>query len=261
MYSLLKPIILFFWFIPGLFGQQKQTPKNAIKFNTVGVFTQLYSIQYERVIKNNISLNNTFFYRPQRLIPLGDQIDQLAKNHGLGLTGIKFEHIFMNEAQVGVKGMSPELRFYLGKKKNKAFVSIIGQYENFDMRVPANLSISYKGLIADVKTPVNFGFYTLSGGVLVGKQFNFNKLGIDFVILGPHFGKAYDFLATATSETLSKLNESEKQYILDKIKERFGLAENYFQTTIESNSAKITSTKPVPYLGLRGLGLNLFYRF
>ncbi|MCA0363234.1 MAG: DUF3575 domain-containing protein [Bacteroidetes bacterium] len=235
--------------------------KNAIKFNTLGPVSQLYSAQYELAIGKHLAFNNTFFYRPKKLIPAGETIDNLAKKHGLGLTGIKFENIFMDEAKLGMKGYSPELRYYIGKKKNRLFVSAIGQYEDFDMTVPANLAVKYKTYATDIKVPVDFTFKTYSAGILIGKQFNWRRLGVDFVIIGPHFGKAKEFYAVAQNAALKQLNQEEKQYILDKIQERFGLSDTYFSRTLVDDKAEIKSIKPVPYLGIRGLGLNLFYRF
>ncbi len=239
------------------FSQQK----NAIKFNIAGPLTQTYSLQYERMLTKKLSFNNTFFYRQKSLIPLGVQIDTLAKRHGVGLTGIKFKYIFMNEARVGVKGYAPELRYYIGKKKNRPFVALFGQYEDFDMAVPASLVIRYKGQFLDVKTPVNFTFNALSGGLLVGKQWKWNRMGADLVIIGPHFGKAKAFYAVAQTELLSKLSEDEKVYLKDKIIERFGLSGEYFALDIAGEKAEIKSVKPVPYLGVRGLGVNLSYSF
>lgn len=240
-----------------IFSQQK----NAIKFNVAGPLTQTYSLQYERLLTKKISFNNTFFYRQKSLIPFGNQVDTLVKRYGVGLTGIKFNYIFMDEAKVGVKGYSPELRFYLGKKKNRPFVALFGQYEDFDMAVPASLSVLYKGLIVDVKTPVNFTFNTLSGGVLIGKQWKWNRMGLDLVVIGPHFGKAKAFYAVAQTELLSKLSEDERMYLKDKIIERFGLSGQYFALDIAGEKAEIKSVNPIPYLGIRGLGVNLSYSF
>ena len=252
--------IFLFLFSIIIFSTQAQY-KNSVKFNVVGPLTQTYSLQYERMLGKRISLNNTFFYRQKSLIPMGVRVDTLAKRHGVGLTGIKFQYIFMNEARVGVKGYSPELRFYLSKKKNRAFLSLFGQYELFDMSVPASLAVKYKNLIVDVKTPVNFTFNTLSGGLLIGKQFRWNRLGVDVVLIGPHYGKARAFYASAETELLSKLSTEEQQYLKDKITERFGLSEKYFALDITTSKAEIKSIKPVPYLGIRGLGVNLSYNF
>jgi hypothetical protein len=240
-----------------IFSQQK----NAIKFNVAGPLTQTYSLQYERMLTKKISFNNTFFYRQKSLIPFGNQVDTLVKRYGVGLTGIKFNYIFMDEAKVGVKGYSPEFRFYLGKKKNRPFVALFGQYEDFEMAVPASLSVLYKGLIVDVKTPINFTFNTLSGGVLIGKQWKWNRMGLDLVVIGPHFGKAKAFYAVAQTELLSKLSEDERMYLKDKIIERFGLSGQYFALDIAGEKAEIKSVNPIPYLGIRGLGVNMSYSF
>lgn len=62
------------------------------------------------------------------------------------------------------------------------------------MTVPANLAVKYKGITADLKVPVDFTFKTYSAGILIGKQFNWRRLGIDLVVIGPHFGKAKTFM-------------------------------------------------------------------
>ena len=252
--------LFFFFFVTLSFSGFSQN-KNAVKFNVAGPLSQTYSLQYERMLGKKLAFNNTFFYRQKSLIPLGAQLDTVAKRHGVGLTGIKFKYIFMNEANVGVKGYSPEFRYYIGKKKNKPFVALFGQYEDFDMRVPASLAVRYNGLYVDVKTPVNFTFQTLSGGIMVGKQWKWNRMSLDFVILGPHFGKAKAFYAVAQTELLSKLSEDEKIYLKDKIVERFGLSQKYFSLDLAGEKAEIKSVRSVPYLGIRGFGLNLGYSF
>jgi hypothetical protein len=242
-----------------VFGQEQ--PKNSIKFNVVGPLSQLYSLQYERALNDKWAFNNTFFYRQKSLIPFGVPIDTLAKRHGVGLTGIKFEYIFMNEARVGVMGYSPEIRKYFGENKNRWFVSAFGQFEKFDMTVPASLAIKYQGLFLDAKSPVDFTFRANSIGLLVGKQFRWSNFGVDFVIIGPHLGFANTFNATATNEVLGKLSEDEKTYLKDKIIERFGLSNNYFSLNITDEKAEIKSIRSIPYFSIRGAGLNLFYRF
>jgi hypothetical protein len=256
-----KCLLLFFLSILNLnvFGQS--FPKNSFKFNAASFATGLYSVQLERKLSKHWSFNNTFFYREKSLIPLGDQIDNVAKKHGIGLTGIKFEYIFMNEAQLGVWGYSPEFRYYFGNKKHRLFLGGFGQFEKFDMSVPALLAATARGQFFDIKAPIDFQFQTLSGGLLIGKQFKWKRVGFDFVILGPHFGKANKFLADASTDLLQELNDQDRQYLRDKIIERFGLSGNYFNLTIDEQQALVTSKKPIPYFGIRGLGVNVFIEF
>lgn len=251
-------LCVFLW-IPGgaLFGQYN----NSVRFNVAGAALNLYSLQYERQLTPRLALNNTFFLRPKSDIPFGGFIDNLAKTHGVGLTGIRFDYIFMNEAQLGVKGYSPELRYYLGKKKNKAFIGVFGMYENFDMKVPAQIGVMKNGVNYEVKLPINFTFNTFSGGILIGKQFTWDRVGLDVVFIGPHIGSAGKFYAFGQNANLQGLNEEEKIFVKDRIRERFGLKDKYFSMELNDDAAEIRSIRPVPYLGIRGIGVNLSYRF
>lgn len=253
--------LLFLLLSTTAFGQYK----NSVKFNVVGATMNLYSLQYERMLTKNVSFNNTFFYRSKSDIPFSNAIDKFAKSHGVGLTGIKFEYIFMNEAQVGLKGYSPEFRFYMGKKKHRPFIGVFGIYEDFDMRVPAEIEVlkHYEGHAVpfEVTLPINFTFNTLSGGVLVGKQFVWNKVGLDIVIIGPHIGVANDFYASGKNEYIIGLNAEEKDYVEQRLKARFGLRDKYFMMDLKEDGAEIQSVRKVPYLGIRGVGFNLSYNF
>lgn len=230
---------------------------NSVRTNLTTLPVNLYSLQYEHAFSNYFALNNTVFYRPKLQIPFGETIDNLAKNHGVGLTGIRFDYIFMNKAHVGVKGYSPEFKFYLSKNNHRPFISLFGMYEHFDMRVPALINV--KNL--EVEIPINFTFKTLSGGLLIGYQFRWNRVGLDFVLIGPHVGKAEDFYAQGKNSNIQGLTESEKRRLKAGIKDRFGLSEKYFDLTITDKSAEIISIRQVPYFGVRGLGLNLSLMF
>ena len=250
--------LLFFLFLPGTLFAQYQ---NAIRFNATGAALNIWSVQYERQLTPQLAFNNTLFFRPKSDIPFGHFIDKMAKRHGVGLTGIKFEHIYMNEARIGVMGYSPELRYYFGKKKNRTFIGLFGMYEDFDMKVPAQVGVMKENRYFEVKLPINFTFNTLSGGILIGKQFTWNRVGLDVVFIGPHVGTAGKFYAFGQNSHLEGLTEDEKDFVKDRIRNRFGLKEKYFSMELTADAAEIKSIRPVPYLGIRGVGLNLSYRF
>ena len=251
----IKKIILFLVVLTG-YGAKAQY-NNAIRVNVAGLPVNLYSVQLEHTFGNFIAFNNTIFYRPKLKVPFGKGIDKIAKNEGVGLTGIKFQYIFMDEAQLGMKGYSPELKFYLKKEGHRPFISLFGIYDQFDMQVPTLIFV--KGF--DVKVPVNFKFETLSGGILFGYQFQWNRVGLDLVIGGPHIGKGRKFYAEGHNPAIKGLSEEEKQDVKDGILNRFGLSDKYFKLEITDESAEIKSIRPIPYIGLRGLGLNFSYRF
>jgi hypothetical protein len=257
----LRKFAFFLSFFPFLvFGQK--TPKNSVKTNLTAIGTKIYSFQYERTLSANWAFNNTFFYRPQSAIPFGTEVDNLAKSRGLGITGVDFEHIFVDLAEIGVKGYSPELRYYLGAKKNRFFVGAFGQYEDFDAILPASLEATYDGQIGEIRVPIVFDIRNLSGGILIGKQFNFgDRFHLDFVLIGPHFGKSSKVYAKVEQSLLSRLSDSDKEYLKDRIIERFKLSSTYYKVTVGNERAEITNVKKVPYLGIRGFGFNFGWRF
>lgn len=246
-----------------LFIQAQNLPKNSLKVNVAGAAFQLYSVQYERMLGSNFAFNNTFFYRPVKNIPFGTPADNVAKKHGLGVTGVDFEYIFVNLAQMGVKGYSPELRYYFGQKKNRAFIGFFGQFEDFDAIIPASLEVRYDGQTVELsKVPIAFDIRTLSGGILIGKQFKLgSRLSLDIVLIGPHLGKGQKVYASVEQSLLARLDESEKAYLKDKIIDRFKLNTDYYNVTVGDEKAEINAFKKVPYVGLRGLGFNLGWRF
>ncbi|MGR3809974.1 DUF3575 domain-containing protein [Jiulongibacter sp. NS-SX5] len=254
---------LFFFFCFPVFVYAQDFPGNSLKVNVASAPFQLYSLQYERMLGNHFSFNNTFFYRPVKSIPFGTQADQIAKKHGLGVTGVDFEYIFVDLAEMGVKGYSPELRYYFGEKKNRAFIGLFGQYDDFDAKIPASLEVRYDGNTVELsKVPITFDIVSLSGGILIGKQFNFGeRITLDVVLIGPHIGKAQSVYAVVEQSLLSELDESEKNYLKGKIIDRFKLNTDYYDVTIGDTKAEINANQKVKYAGLRGLGFNFGFRF
>ena len=231
--------------------------------NLAGAAFQLYALQYEHSLGSNWSFNNTFFYRPTQNIPFGTAADKVAKKHGLGFTGVDFEYIFVDQAKMGVKGYSPELRYYIGQKKNRAFLGFFGQIEDFDAVIPASLEVRYEGQIVELsKVPITFDIQTLSGGILIGKQFNFGqRITLDIVLIGPHLGKGQKVYAVVEQSLLSRLNENDKAYLKDKIINRFKLNTDFYDVHVSDDKAEINAFQKVPYVGIRGLGFNLGIRF
>lgn len=243
-------------------NSQQANYRNKVKLNITAATIKMLGLQYERKLNNHFSVTANVFIRPQSLIPFGVTIDSLAKQNGVGLTGIKFEYIEMNKAQVGVKGFSPEIKYYFGKSKHKNFIGIFAQSESFKVKVPASLSVRYTGRIAEITTPISFSFNTFTGGISIGKSFELSdRLALDVVFIGPHIGKALNFNATVKSETLGKLDTDDRLYLKDKIIERFGLYDKYFAVDVNADGAFIKSIKPVPYISTRALGINLAYKF
>ena len=81
------------------------------------------------------------------------------------------------------------------------------------------------------------------------------------VVIGPHIGTANNFLAFGSNSAIQGLSEQDKYEVKERVKERFGLKDKYFNMEITDESAEIKSVRSVPYFGIRGIGLNLSYSF
>lgn len=241
--------------------QSKTEYQKALKFNLVGPFTGLYSAQFETNASKRVSFLLTGFYRQESAIPFATEIDNLAKTRGLGITGVNFEYIFIDQAKIGMKGVSPEFRIYLSKKKHPAFVGLFGQYTDIDMIVPASLPINARGQSVELITPIDFKIQSITGGLLVGKSFRFGRIGVDAVIIGGQIGRAYNLNATVSQSLISVLDDEEKESLRQGVIDRFGIDESYYNTEVNDSGATLNERRRVPFFGIRGAGLNLAYYF
>lgn len=235
--------------------------RNTVKVNLLSPVSRIWSVQYEFQINERLSINNTFFYRSKSSIPFASQIDRLAKSRGLGITGVDFEYISIDKAQIGVRGLSPELRYYFKSKRNPWFIGAFAIYEEFDMEVPATFLVRYDDFFGNVELPINFDIATISGGILLGKKFEFNRFSLDVVILGPHFGKANKVNAEVDEPLLNRLSSSDQEFLRQAVIDRFKLDEDFFNVGVSGQQAKIDAKQRIPYFGIRGFGLNLGYTF
>jgi hypothetical protein len=160
-----------------------------------------------------------------------------------------------------VKGVSPELRFYLSRKKHPTFIGFFGQYTDIDMLVPASLPIVIRDQFLEIILPINFKIKSITGGLLLGKSFRFGRIGVDAVIIGGQIGRAYKVNATVNQSLISQLNNEEKESLRQGVIDRFGIDESYYDTEVINDGATLNQKKRVPFFGIRGAGLNLAYYF
>jgi hypothetical protein len=254
----MKKFIFLLLLSPSIFAQKG--PKNTIKLNVSGLGIKMLGLGFEHKINKTLSFNQSVFFRPKVLIPFGTIVDKVAKNQGVGLTGIKFQYIFLDQAKVGFWGYAPELRWYIGHKK-KTILGVFAQYENFNSKVPASLPVQKSGLILEVITPINFKFNTFSGGISIGRRFNWDRINLEVIAIAPHPGIATGFDVNLINSEFVRFTADDKQFIKEKLQERFGVTDRYFNTVVDNQGAFIKSIKPVPYFGLKGLIVNLGYSF
>ncbi|MFN3590256.1 MAG: DUF3575 domain-containing protein [Spirosomataceae bacterium] len=235
--------------------------KSAVKLNVVGAAAQLYSGQFEQMIGNNLSVSLTGYYREKRGIPFGNTLNSLAGRFGEQIIGINFEYVQFEKAQVGVKGISPEVRYYFGRKESRPFLSIYAHAEKFDLNIPSELDILFQDKVYSSIIPIDFAVQSTSAGIMLGYQFRKGKWGVDWTILGPRFGYASSLFAQANQSLLERLSDSEKEFVIDDVYAKYRLNKEYFLVNIDGSRAEITNLKPIPIGIIRGFGLNIFRYF
>lgn len=234
---------------------------NAIKTNATVIATGLGSLQYERMLNSKWGISATIFGRRNSGIPLGKTFDQVANRFGESIIGVNFEYIQVDKAQLGLSGFSPEIRRYFGRKSTRFFLSGFYQYEKMDLTVPAELVLQLNDEFYNSIIPVAFDVRASSVGFMPGIQFRKGRWGVDWTLVGPRFGSASSLRAEAQQTFLNRLSDEEKDFLIQGVKERFKLSDEYFQVEIQGSQAQIQAVRKVPYWLIRGFGLNVFYTF
>ncbi|MBC7890020.1 MAG: DUF3575 domain-containing protein [Ferruginibacter sp.] len=230
-----------------LFAQKQDTAKESqkntiVKINLSALVFKNISVQYERKIARNISIAANVRYIPFGKLPFLSSIEKAVDDPSVPV----------KKAKLGAFGVTPEIRFYVGKKgaMRGFYVAPFGNYT----RYKTNLPIDYSG-----KTGIfNGNISTITGGLLFGAQFKLGKsVYLDWWILGPNYGGAKGDLILTTP-----LSASEQAELADQIEEL--KADAPFNKIIDSYTVGSTGAlikARGPWAGLRGLGFNLGIRF
>ena len=220
------------------FSQQK---KNALKINLSGTVIRNLSLQYERAVGSKTSVLLAVRNIPYGKLPFSSAISNLVDNN----------FVDFDKTKVGMFGIIPELRFYLGKKNalRGFYLGIFGNYSNYNNLVP----IAYNN-----KTGLfNGKVKTYTGGLQLGAQFKLsNSFFIDWWIFGPNYGSGSGDLVFAGS-----LTTAEQTVLRDNLEQlKRDVPFNFIKAfNVDSNGAYINVKGP--WAGLRGLGINVAYHF
>lgn len=235
--------------------------KSAVKINALGAAARLYSVQAEQMIGKNVSVSLTGYYRNKKEIPFGNTLNSLAGRFGDNIIGINFEYVQFDKAEVGIRGISPEIRYYFGQKESRPFFSVYAHAEKFNLNIPSEISILFQDKIYSSIIPIDFAVQSTSAGIMIGYQFRKGRWGVDWTILGPRFGYASSLFAEANQSLLERLSDSEKEFVINDVYTKYRLNKSYFLVTIDGSKAEITNLKPIPIGIIRGFGLNIFRYF
>ena len=243
----LKPLlILIFFVVEDISAQEIQKnadqkiDKNIAKINLIG-----FSIngQYERILSKRVSVAISY-----RLLPSGKFLFR-----GLVPTTDAQARESLNNLIVSNSAITPEVRFYLGKK---------GYGRGFYL-APFFRSAKFSGKGIDIDFTLDNGqaaTFNMEGniksntfGLLIGAQWKLGKnLWLDWQILGPHYGSGNGTITGTTNLSLSPTERTSLENALKDITIPF-INQNI---SVSPNQARVNLNGP--WAGLRtGLSLGI----
>lgn len=226
-------------------NQPEVSKNNLIKLNLSALAVKNISAQYERRIGTKTSVALNVHVLPFGDAPFKSTIENLVDNPSAKIQQLK----------VGIFGITPEFRIYLGKKG--AFHGIyLGPFLSYNS-YKTDLPIEY-----DYGSGKNTGIFSgtvnaYTAGIQFGAQWKLSKsIFLDWWILGPNFGGASG--NTVYASTLSYFEQAGLSIELQQLKNDvpFHLIKSY---SVGPDGATIEIKGP--WAGIRGLGFNLGFNF
>ena len=222
-------------------AEKTTIPVNVVKINLGSIAVKNIALQFERAVGKKISVALGVRYQPYGTIPyksfIEDQVDD--------------PDVRVGDMKLGNFALTPEFRFYFGKKALKGFyIAPYVRYANFKTQAPINYTSG-----TDTKTAFFIGnISSISGGILLGSQIKLSKsLVLDWWILGGHFGSSNGDLKFTAA--LAPSGQADVKSTLD------DMDIPLFKIKYDINANGGTISTKGAWAGFRGFGLNLGYRF
>jgi len=218
--------------------------KNVVKLNVTALAFRNISLQYERQIGKRTSIAAQVRTIPYGKLPFQSTFENIEDNGDVPFDQFKF----------GSFGVTPELRFYLGKKGalHGFYIGPFINYSNYKMDLP----ISYTSGTTEKTGVFNGKLNTITGGIQFGSQFSLGKkIVLDWWIFGPNYGTADGTLNFAAA--LTQLEQDDLRRELEDVKNEapFETIKSY---NVDNNGASVEVKGP--WGGMRG-GFLLGFRF
>ena len=223
--------------------------KNNFKISLTSLIFGNYQLQYERSLTKRIGLVVGYSFIPKGAVPFRTQLNDLTADNA------DTQGIFEN-AELGYKAFTPEIRFYLGKGYGKGFY-VAPFYRNVQYDIN-NVNFTFSSDVAGV-TEQNLAMggklSANSFGLQLGAQFNLGKhIILDWWIVGPHYGTSKGDFVGITDRNLTTFEQQELKKELDNIE----LPLSDIKSEVNARGAKINVSGP--WGGVRS-GISLGYRF
>lgn len=230
--------------------------KNFVKLNLTSIAILNFSLQYERVLSRSVSGALAFAYRPEMTIPtyIADPaIKQIDNNSDDGI-GPETEDIIRN-LLISSYTITPEVRFYLGKKRYSTgfYISLFYRYGSYSF---SNIPIPFTNdLDEDITIETKGDIKSHTGGFMLGYQWALgNRMCLDLQIFGPHFGVSSGDLLGLPSSPLLQQDQAD-------IEEEFLIVDvSLIDQSVIATANDVKMTLNGPWGGIRA-GLSFGIKF
>lgn len=226
-------------------------PENVIKINVPALAFKNISLQYERKLNSKSSFALAVRYRPSGSLPFQSIVKKTVDD----------TLIRVDLTRVGNFGITPEYRFYFGKKgaMQGFYLAPFISYNHYNGKIPVNYYDYVNNVIIDKTATFSGGINTFTAGIQLGAQWKISdKVFFDWWIVGPNYGTSkgsFDFAGA-----LNDIEQISLQFELEKIKQTIPLIKINIPQGSPNDKGATFSVKG-PWAGIRAVGLNLGYRF
>lgn len=244
----LIPLLLFL--LPVLTMGQK----NAIKVNLSSIAIRNYHFQYERKLVSKLTVNLGLRIMPKGGLPFQSTFEKYG--------GLDDPNLQIGQFSIGNTAITIEPRLYLSRKAMKGFyIAPYARWASFDLGLPFSYTYDKDpGPLVnnETKTAVfNGKIKSFSGGLMFGTQFNIAKrLVLDIWWIGGHYGSSSGDLNFVASLPTQEERDAVRNTINNFDPSPFKIKK---PVDVTANGASIESSGP--WAGLRGLGINLGFKF
>ena len=236
--------LLFFISYSILHAQKNVELNNMAKLNVSSLAFKSIHLQYERKIGKRTTLALGYSTIPTGSLAFQSFYEKQINNPRINISDFK----------LGTSILTPEFRYYYGKKGafHGFYMAAYVRFGNYHIEGP----ISYNSTTDSTKKAVFDGnIKMISGGILLGSSFVLSKnLYLDWWIAGGSLGTASGRVSAA-----SDLHNPDDQDGLKKALNSTSIPLTHIENEVTATGATVTSTGTV--VGIRGLGINIGFRF
>lgn len=243
----MKKILYLLLLAPSLLWAQK-SPKNIIKVNLSSLLLRNYNFTYERSLSKHISFSLGFRTMPYGNVPFEGTITDIIDDKSINISRMRLGNI----------AITPEIRYYFSSKGNQGFYAApYARYLVYDLTAPITVEDKSSGQFVQVDRDFKGKITSMNGGLMFGVQYPIwkNRMVFDFWIIGAHAGTSTGILTAEFKPALS----ADEQAVLQREVDNLDTSPFKSVGKVTANTAQINTEGP--WLGVRGLGINLGFKF